>query len=132
MLRLCNLTGSNLTNAKVVFKDQTKEQTIYLIIISCVAFICCYFRVTFFNITAERQARTTRQILFQSIMKKDIVYFDTHKTGELNLLLSDDVNKIRDGIGDKFGALVHTLATLISSVVISKLLLIVHLYEEDF
>lgn len=77
-------------------------------------------RTTLFIITAERQARTTRQTLFQSLMRKDIVFFDTHKTGELSLLLSDDINKIRDGIGDKFGALVHTFATVVSSVVIGK------------
>ena len=121
-----------MTNTNVVFQNQTKAQTIYLILISCVGFICCYCRVTFFNIAAERQTRAIRQILFQSIMKKDIVYFDTHKTGELSLLLSDDINKIRDGIGDKFGALVNTFATLISSIIISKLSLIAHLYEKDF
>ncbi|UJR24257.1 hypothetical protein I4U23_027224 [Adineta vaga] len=118
-ISLCNLTETNFTHTNIAFTNQTSEQTIYLIIISCIGFLCCYFRVTFFNITAERQVRTIRQILFQSIMKKDIVYFDTHKTGELNLLLTDDIMKIRDGIGDKFGALVHTFATLISSIVIS-------------
>ncbi|CAF3869833.1 unnamed protein product, partial [Rotaria sp. Silwood1] len=116
---LCNFTGSNLTEINFDLKDQTNNQIIFFIIIGCVLIICGYIRVAAFNITAERQTRTIRQILFQSILKKDIVYFDTHKTGELNTLLSDDVNKIRDGIGDKLGAIIRAISTFISCVIIS-------------
>jgi ABC-type multidrug transport system fused ATPase/permease subunit len=61
-------------------------------------------------------------MLFQSILKKDIVYFDNNKTGELNSLLTDDVNKIRDGIGDKFGSIIYTISNVISAVIIGRLL----------
>ncbi|CAF3770521.1 unnamed protein product [Rotaria sp. Silwood1] len=87
-------------------------------IIGCVIIICGYIRVTAFNITAERQTRTIRQTLFQSILKKDVVYFDTHKTGELSTLISDDINKIRDGIGDKLGALIDTISIFICCIII--------------
>ncbi|CAF3789545.1 unnamed protein product, partial [Rotaria sp. Silwood1] len=87
-------------------------------VIGCVIIICGYIRVTAFNITAERQTRTIRQTLFQSILKKDIVYFDTHKTGELSTLISDDINKIRDGIGDKLGALIDTISIFICCIII--------------
>ncbi|CAF3922148.1 unnamed protein product [Rotaria sp. Silwood1] len=129
---LCNFTGSNLTEINFDLKDQTNNQIIFFIIIGCVLIICGYIRVAAFNITAERQTRTIRQILFQSILKKDIVYFDTHKTGELNTLLSDDVNKIRDGIGDKLGAIIRAISTFISCVIISRLFLSEHSLEEKF
>jgi ABC-type multidrug transport system fused ATPase/permease subunit len=90
----------------------------------CGVLICGYIRVAFLNIVAEKQCRNIRQALFQSILKKDISYFDTHKTGELNSLLTDDINKIRDGIGDKLGALIEVISTFISCFVISKLFLI--------
>ncbi len=54
-------------------------------------------------------------------MKKDIVYFDNHKTGELNSLLTDEVDKIRDGIGDKLGFIIEMIANVIISVVIGRL-----------
>jgi ATP-binding cassette subfamily B (MDR/TAP) protein 1 len=88
--------------------------------------------MTFFNIAAERQTRIIRQTLFQSILKKDIVYFDTHKTGELNSILTDDVNKIRDGIGDKLGPLIETISTLVSGVIIGKHFLLIYSSEENF
>ncbi|CAF5051682.1 unnamed protein product, partial [Rotaria sp. Silwood1] len=40
------------------------------------------------------------------------------QTGELNSLLTDNINQIRDGIGDKLCTLINKLATVISSVII--------------
>ena len=91
-----------------------------LIIIGCVSLISGYVRVALFDIISERQARTIRQILFQSILRKDIIFFDTHKTGELSLRLTDDVNKIRNGIGDKLGSAIEMVTTFISCVIIGK------------
>ncbi|CAF5041577.1 unnamed protein product, partial [Rotaria sp. Silwood1] len=70
------------------------------------------------TISAERQTRTIRQNLFQSILTKDIVYFDTHTTGELNLWLTDNINKIRDGIDDKLGSAVELISTCTSALII--------------
>jgi ATP-binding cassette, subfamily B (MDR/TAP), member 1 len=87
----------------------------------CYSLISGYIRVTLSNISAERQCRTIRQILFRSILKKDIVYFDQHKTGELSLDLSDNVNKIRDGIGDQLGLAIEMISTFISGLAIGKI-----------
>ncbi len=112
----------NFTNTNYNLKDETRQQVIFLVILSCVSLICQYIRIVLFNISAERQARTIRQMLFESIMKKDIVYFDNHKTGELNSLLTDEVDKIRDGIGDKLSFIIEMMANVIATVVIGRLL----------
>jgi ATP-binding cassette subfamily B (MDR/TAP) protein 1 len=98
-----------------------RKPMIMILIVGCVSLISAYVRVTFFNILAQRQSRTIRQILFHSILKKDIVYFDQHKTGELSLYLTDNVNKIRDGIGDKLGSAIEVVATFISCTIVGKL-----------
>ncbi|CAF3814775.1 unnamed protein product [Rotaria sordida] len=78
------------------------------------------------TISAERQTRTIRQTLFQSILKKDIVFFDTHTPGELNLQLTDNMNKIHDGIDDKLGTAVELISTCIGALIIGwKLTLVV-------
>jgi ABC-type multidrug transport system fused ATPase/permease subunit len=91
-----------------------------LIIIGCVALICGYIRTLFLNVLAERQIRIIRQTLFQSILKKDIDYFDRHKTGELSTCLTDDVNKIQDGMGDKLGTAIEIVSILVSCLIIGK------------
>jgi len=70
--------------------------------------------------SAERQTRAIREKLFRSILRKDIVYFDTHKTGELNTRLTDDIDRIHDGIGDKLGSASQLLATCITGLILGK------------
>jgi ATP-binding cassette, subfamily B (MDR/TAP), member 1 len=91
-----------------------------IVIIGCISLVSGYTRIILLDTIAERQIRTIRQILFQSIMKKDIAYFDKHKTGELNLCLTNDINKIRDGIGNKFGTSVELVTTCVSGIIIGK------------
>ncbi|CAF4430037.1 unnamed protein product [Rotaria sp. Silwood2] len=117
-ISLCNLPKSNFTFISYHLKDHTNKQIIMLIIIACVNLISGYIRVILLEISAERQARTIRQILFQSILNKDIIFFDIHKTGELSLRLTNDVNKIHDGIGNKFGSVIEILITFMSCIII--------------
>ncbi|CAF3881045.1 unnamed protein product [Rotaria sordida] len=118
IISLCNVSKSNFTFIHYDIKVRTDRQVIILIIIGCVSLISGYIRVILLETSAERQTRTIRQILFQSILKKDVVFFDTHKTGELSVRLTDDINKIHDGIGNKFGSVIEVSATLISCIII--------------
>ena len=119
--RQCNTSRLNLTSTNHDLVDQTTQQTKIMLIIGFITLISSYIRVTLLNIAAERQALLIRQSLFQSILKKDIHYFDVHKAGELHSVLAEDVNKIQDGIGNKFGCIIDMVATLIASFVIGKI-----------
>ena len=109
---------SNCTT--IDFQGTITNQVNYLIIIGCVSIVLGYIQVAFWNISAERQTKTIRQNLFRSILRKDIVYFDTHKTGELNSILTDDVDKIHDGIGDKLGSTIAIIFSSFIAVIIGK------------
>ncbi|UJR11267.1 hypothetical protein I4U23_015449 [Adineta vaga] len=104
----CNFTESNFTNTNHDAKDEVKEQINFMIILAFLTLLFEYLRVTLFNVTAERQ----------TILKQEIVYFDHHKTGELNALLTDNMNKIRDGIGDKFSSIISVISGVISSLIL--------------
>lgn len=56
---------------------------------------------------AERQTRHIRKKLFAAILRQEAGWFDLYKSGELTNRLTDDVNKIKDGIGDKFQNALH-------------------------
>lgn len=75
-------------------------------------------QVIFWSIAAERQTRTIRKKLFQSILRKEISYFDLHKTGELNTKLTDDIDKIHAGIGDRIGAAAQYLSAFFTGIII--------------
>ena len=121
MFRICNFTGSNIDELAGNLNYQTKSQSIYLIIIGCVAFVSGYIRTLFFNLLSERQIRIIRRTLFHSILRKDIEYFDRYKTGQLSTCLTEDVNKIQEGIGIKLGTAIEIVSTLISCLIIGRI-----------
>ncbi|CAF0852957.1 unnamed protein product [Adineta ricciae] len=114
----CNLTGLNITLPDVDFLGNIRQQSLWLTIMGCGTIVVGYFQVAFWSIACERQTRRLREILFRSILHKEIAYFDTYKTGELSTRLSDDVNKVHDGIGDKVGSALQFFAGFIAGLVL--------------
>lgn len=106
------------------FQGQVKSQTYILVAIGCVSVALGYFQVSFWSMAAERQTKAIRKALFQSILRKEIVFFDTHKTGELNTKLTDDVEKIHDGIGDKLGTASQFIASCLTGLILGNLIYI--------
>ncbi|CAF2677139.1 unnamed protein product [Rotaria sp. Silwood2] len=107
------------------FQHEITKQTLSLVTLGCVSILAGYIQVAFWTMPAEQQARAIKQKLFQSILRKEIAFFDTHKTAELNTKLTDDINKIRDGIGDKLGSALQFVAGFFSFAKGWKLTLVV-------
>ena len=120
IFRFCNLTGSNLTITQYDLMEVSRKPMFTALICAFVSILSGYIRVASLNILAERQSRTIRQIFFRSILKKDVVFFDKYQTGQLNLHLTENINKIQNGIGDKLGSVVEMLATTIACFVIGN------------
>ncbi|CAF2579229.1 unnamed protein product [Rotaria sp. Silwood2] len=74
--------------------------------------------VSFWSIACERQTRRLRETLLRSILSKEIAYFDTHKTGQLSTRLTEDVNKVHDGTGDKLGSALQFIASFIAGLIL--------------
>ena len=121
-LSTCHFNTSNATTFD--FQGEIQKQTIYLVIIGCIIIVLGYIQVAFWSMAGERQTKAIRKHLFQSILRKEMVYFDTHKTGELNTKLSDDVNKIHDGIGDKLGSATQFTSSFLTGLIIGRWMMI--------
>jgi ABC-type multidrug transport system fused ATPase/permease subunit len=74
--------------------------------------------VAFWSIACERQTRRLREALFRSIISKEIAYFDVNKTGQLSTRMTEDVNKVHDGTGDKLGSALQFFAAFIAGLVL--------------
>ncbi|CAF3247909.1 unnamed protein product, partial [Rotaria sp. Silwood2] len=84
----------------------------------CGTIVVGYFQVAFWSIACERQTRRLREALFRSILHKETSYFDTNKTGQLNTRLTEDVNKVHDGTGDKVGSALQFFSAFIVGLII--------------
>nr|UOU03320.1 ATP-binding cassette subfamily B1-2 [Brachionus rubens] len=117
----CNTNFTNQTifpNQTFSLYDKMAEQATYLSILAVVTMVLNYFQVSFWLMPAERQTRFIRKALFSSILKQDMAWFDTYKDGSLTNRLTDDINKIKDGFGDKFGNAIQFLSTSIAGLII--------------
>ena len=52
-------------------------------------------------------------------MRQNVGYFDTNDTGELNTRMFDDVKKIQDGIAEKVGIAIQSIAQFLAGIVIA-------------
>ncbi|CAF4585975.1 unnamed protein product [Rotaria sp. Silwood2] len=84
----------------------------------CGTIVVGNFQVAFWSIACERQTRRLREALFRSILHKETSYFDTNKTGQLNTRLTEDVNKVHDGTGDKVGSALQFFSAFIVGLII--------------
>nr|QUF59434.1 ATP-binding cassette transporter Abcb1-1 [Brachionus angularis] len=121
--KLCDFNSTNSssfdpTSISDKFTNQMKDQVIYLIILGIATMVLSYFQVAFWLMPAEKQANAIRKALFSSIMKQDIGWFDVYKSGELTNRLTDDVNKIKDSFGDKFGNAIQNFSTFLGGIII--------------
>lgn len=103
------------------FKPLPEQMTVfslYYVGIGAGVLLCGYIQVSFWVLAAARQTRKMRKMFFQSVLSQEISWFDVTKSGELNTRLTEDVNKINDGIGDKVGHLVQNATSSIGGLII--------------
>jgi len=98
--------------------DEISELIIYFVGIGIAVFCCGYISICAWSWTAERQSHRIRQMCFQSVMSQNIGWFDVNQIGELNTRLSDDVDKIKAGIGEKYATFIQFTSTFIGGYVI--------------
>uniref|UniRef100_A0A8C4R9D5 ATP binding cassette subfamily B member 1 n=1 Tax=Eptatretus burgeri TaxID=7764 RepID=A0A8C4R9D5_EPTBU len=111
-----NVTGNPSTNS-------TLEETMtifayYYVGIGAAILIVAFIQISFWERAAARQTRRLRQTFFHALMRQDMSWFDVNTLGELNTRLTDDINKISEGIGDKVALLIQSLSSFVSGFII--------------
>ncbi|XP_053570110.1 ATP-binding cassette sub-family B member 5 [Bombina bombina] len=99
--------------------EQMVMFSLYYVGIAAFVLLGGYVQVSFWVLAAARQTRKMRKAFFHSVLSQDMSWFDVTKSGELNTRLTEDINKINDGIGDKVGHLFQNISTCLTGVIIS-------------
>nr|XP_055170726.1 ATP-binding cassette sub-family B member 5 [Nyctereutes procyonoides] len=111
------LVKTNTTNYQncTQFQEKLNEDiimlTLYYIGIGVTALVFGYIQISSWVMTAARQTKRIRKQFFHSVLAQDISWFDSCDIGELNTRMTDDINKISDGIGDKIALLFQNIST---------------------
>ncbi|KAI8549479.1 hypothetical protein RHMOL_Rhmol06G0027600 [Rhododendron molle] len=84
--------------------SEVSKHALYLVYLGLVAFASAWIGVAFWMQTGERQTARLRLKYLQSVLKKDISFFDT-EARDKNVIyhISSDAILVQDAIGDKIG-----------------------------
>uniref|UniRef100_A0A8C8RV11 ATP-binding cassette sub-family B member 5 n=1 Tax=Pelusios castaneus TaxID=367368 RepID=A0A8C8RV11_9SAUR len=91
---------------------------LYYVGIGATALVFGYLQISFWVLAAARQTKKIRKTFFHAILGQELSWFDISNSGELNTRLTEDINKINDGIGDKVVQLFQNMSTFIVGIVI--------------
>ncbi|NWZ66808.1 MDR1 protein, partial [Acrocephalus arundinaceus] len=97
--------------------DMTKF-AYYFVGIGFAVFILSIIQVWTFLVTASRQTARIRQKFFFAVLHQEMAWFDTTQIGALNTRLTDDINTIREGIGDKISIFLQFFSTFVSGLIV--------------
>ncbi|XP_028400885.1 multidrug resistance protein 1-like isoform X2 [Dendronephthya gigantea] len=109
---VCLDPRSNCTTIPNIEEDMIPFAYYYVGIAVAMA-VAVGIRMVTYELTAERQGNSIRKAFFKSILRQEMGWFDTNDAGELNNRLSDDLNKIVDGLGRKLAAFQYCVASFI-------------------
>ncbi|XP_052821017.1 ATP-dependent translocase ABCB1-like isoform X1 [Mya arenaria] len=115
-----NVTIGNKTNdeLKDEFNDKMTEYSLYYVYIGAAVFVASYIQNSMWAISCERQTHRIRKQFFRAILRQEVAWFDVHQSGELTTRLADDLERVREGMGDKVSFTLQFLAQFLAGYVI--------------
>ncbi|XP_010174504.2 multidrug resistance protein 1 [Antrostomus carolinensis] len=99
-------------------EDEMTKFAYYYVGIGCAVLILSTIQVWTFLIAAARQTARIRQKFFFAVLHQEMAWFDTTQIGTLNTRLTDDINTIHEGIGDKICIFIQFFATFLAGIII--------------
>ncbi|NXP76269.1 MDR1 protein, partial [Ramphastos sulfuratus] len=106
------------SNSTIDIEGEMTKFAYYYVGIGFAVLILSTIQVWTFLIAATRQAARIRQKFFFAVLHQEMSWFDTTQIGTLNTRLTDDINTIHQGIGDKICIFVQFFSTFVTGIII--------------
>ncbi|XP_052474921.1 ATP-dependent translocase ABCB1-like isoform X2 [Carassius gibelio] len=103
---------------EIGIEEKMTNHAYYFAAIGAAVLILGTFQVMLFLLTAVKQTKRIREKYFHAILHQQMSWFDTNQIGELNIRLTNDINTINDGLGDKICVFVQYFCTFIAGLII--------------
>ncbi|GAV06617.1 hypothetical protein RvY_16576 [Ramazzottius varieornatus] len=81
--------------------------------IGCVVLVSSSIQVACWTTACERQIHKMRKKFLHSILRQEMAWFDSHESGSLTSRLSDDMERVKEGLGDKMSFAIFGFAQFI-------------------
>ena len=119
---ICNQTSSKDGICHAIDKELT-DNIIQIVTKLCAyagsIWIAYYILTVSLTTTARRQATRMRTELLKAVLRQDITWYDMNTTTNFTSKMTEDMNKIEDGIGEKLGMLVSCIVAFPLCIILS-------------
>ncbi|VDM74685.1 unnamed protein product [Strongylus vulgaris] len=120
------LVSGRITNVLLVYPPTSKEfrnkayENVYIFLgIGVFIFITNFIQFMCFHSCCTRIIAKMRHEYVRAILRQNAGWFDRNHSGMLTTKLNDNMERIREGIGDKLGLLLRGCAMFIAAVIIA-------------
>ncbi|CAE7260922.1 ABCB1, partial [Symbiodinium pilosum] len=93
--------------------NKMEELCVTMCLVGLGSFIGASLQGSCFKIFAERQALKYRSLYFDAVLHQDVGWFDQKEIAALPSEINDDLEKIQDAFGDKFGNGIMSLSAFL-------------------
>lgn len=90
---------------------------VMLVLCAAVCGACTGLRGAIFTIVGARVNRRIRDMLFQSLIRQEVGFFDTAKTGDLSSRLSSDCTKVGDQVSLNINFFLRSLVQAVGTLI---------------
>ncbi|OQV12032.1 Multidrug resistance protein 1A [Hypsibius exemplaris] len=111
-------TVALLNQTTTSVEDSMRTFAYYYIGIGFGVLLTGYIMIAAWVWASARQTHRIRLAYFRAVIRQDVAWMDVNTPGELAIRLSDDLNKIQSGIGDKVALLFMGLSSFLTGFVI--------------
>ncbi|KAI8320370.1 P-loop containing nucleoside triphosphate hydrolase protein [Martensiomyces pterosporus] len=106
-------------DAHHLLDHESRKYCLWFFLLGIMMWVVAYGVNACWSVAAENQGLRIRELYYESIMRQDIGWFDTIKTGELTTRITNDVNLVQDGLGEKFGFVFMHSVSFITGFIIA-------------
>ncbi|CAK9804633.1 Multidrug resistance protein homolog 49 [Anthophora quadrimaculata] len=87
--------------------------------LSTLQFFFAVFTVDLLNVAAFRQIARVRKMFLRAVLRQDMTWYDINTSTNFASRITEDLDKMKDGIGEKLGVFTYLMVSFISSIIIS-------------
>ncbi|XP_023032967.1 ATP-dependent translocase ABCB1 [Drosophila willistoni] len=102
-------------------RENSNQYSLYFLIAGIVVGIATFMQIFFFGIAGERLTERIRGLLFETMLRQEVAWFDdrANGTGSLCARLSGDAAAIQGATGQRIGTIIQSVSTLVLGIALA-------------
>uniref|UniRef100_A0A182J704 ABC-type xenobiotic transporter n=1 Tax=Anopheles atroparvus TaxID=41427 RepID=A0A182J704_ANOAO len=112
------VNASSAENSAAIMED-AKAFGLGVVAVTVLQFIFATLSVDIINRSAHKQISRIRQLFLQAVLRQDMTWYDLNSDDSFAVRITDDLDKLKEGIGEKLSIFTYLVMSFVISVIFS-------------